>query len=56
LVKPTNRERFSVPHAARNPDIIQDCKLANEDPIAMILDPPRKGAVRIVLEPGSLDT
>jgi len=55
-VKPTNRERYSVPHAARNPDIVQDCKLANEDPAAMILDPPSKGAVRFLTEPGSLDT
>jgi len=55
-VKSTNRERYSVPHAARNPDIVQDCKLANEDPAAMILDPPSKGAVRFLTEPGSLDT
>ena len=55
-VKPTNRERYSVPHAARNPDIIQDCKLAIEDPAVMILDPPLKGAVRFLTEPGSLDT
>ena len=57
-VKPTNRERYSVPHATRNPDIIQDCKLAIEDPAVMILDPPPrpKGAVRFLTEPGSLDT
>ena len=55
-VKPTNRETYSVPHAARNPDITQDCKLANENPTAMILDPPLKGAVRFLMEPGSLDT
>jgi len=58
-VKPTNRERYSVPHAAKNPDIIQDCiiqdcKLATEDPTAMILDPPLKGAVKFLTEPGSL--
>ena len=43
-VKPTNRERYSVPYAARNPDIIPDCKVANEDPVAMTLDPPLKGS------------
>ena len=31
-IKPTNRERYSFPYAAKNPDIIQDCKLTNEDP------------------------
>ena len=55
-VKPTNMASYSVPHAARNPDIIQDCKLAIEDPDAMILDRPPKGAVRFLTEPGSLDT
>ena len=55
-VKPTNRERYSVPHAAKNPDIIQDCRLANEDPSAMILNPPLRGVVRFLTEPGSLDT
>ena len=55
-VKSTSRERYSVPHAAKNPNNIQDCKLANEDPTAMILDPPLKGAVRFLMEPGSLDT
>ena len=47
-VKPTNRERYSVPHAARNLDIIQDCKLAIEDPTAMILDPPLKGCSQVL--------
>ena len=27
----TSRERYSVPHAARNPEIIQDCELESED-------------------------
>ena len=53
---PTNRERYSVPHAARNPDIIQDCELDNENMAAMILNPPNKGVVRIFTEPGCLDT
>ena len=55
-VKPTNREQYSVPRAVRNPGIIQDCRLANEDPAAMILDPPLEGVVKFLTEPGSLDT
>lgn len=58
--EPTMRERYSVPHAARNPDIIQDRSLPNEDPTSMILDPPtlkpHGGAVRFLTEPGSLDS
>jgi hypothetical protein len=54
------RERYSVPHAARNPDIIQDRSLTNEDPTAMILEPPilepHGGVVRFLTEPGSLDS
>ena len=50
------RERYSVPHAARNPDIIQDCRLTNEDPAVIILDPPPGGVVRFLTELGSLDT
>ena len=42
----TNRERYSVPHAARNPEIIQDCELETEDLAVMILDLPCRGAVR----------
>lgn len=32
----TSRERYSVPPAARNPEIIQDCELESEDIAAMI--------------------
>ena len=39
LIKPTSRERSSVPHAARNPDIIHNCNLANKNPITLNLDP-----------------
>ena len=53
---PTNRERYSVPHAARNPDIIRDCELESENIAAMILNPPDKGVVRILTEPGGTDT
>ena len=54
--KPTTRGRYSVPNATRNPDIIQDCRLTNEDPVAMILDPPPGWVVMFLTEPGSLDT
>ena len=50
---PKCRERFSVPYAAKNPDILHEYKLAIEDARAMILDPPCKGVVRIFLEPVS---
>jgi len=50
-------ERYSVPHAARNPDIIQDRSLTNEDPTAMILEPPilepHGGVVRLLTEPAA---
>ena len=52
----TNRERHWVPHAARNPEIIQDCELKSEEIAAIILKPPCRGAVRFLTEPGCLDT
>ena len=52
----TNRERYSVPYAARNPDIIQDYELDDENTTAMVLNPPNKGVVRFLTEPGCLDT
>jgi len=54
--KPTYREKYSVPHAAKNPDTIQDCELVTEDLTAMILDPPVQGRSQVLTEPGSLDT
>jgi len=39
------RERFSVPHASRDPRILKDMNLANEDIFEIIRNPPEKGAV-----------
>jgi len=41
------RERFSVPHASRDPKILQDMNLENEDIFELIKNPPEVGAVRI---------
>jgi len=41
------RERFSVPHAARDPKILKDRNLENEDILELIKNPPDIGAVRI---------
>ena len=46
--KPTpDRERFSVPHASRDPKILQEIDLENEDIFELIKNPPEVGAVRI---------
>ena len=39
------RERFSVPHAARDPKILKDRNLENEDIFELIKNPPEVGAV-----------
>jgi len=41
------RERFSVPHVARDPKILKDRNLENEDIFELIKNPPEVGAVRI---------
>ena len=41
------RESFSVPHASRDPKILQDVNLENEDIFDLIKNPPEVGAVRI---------
>ena len=41
------RERLSVPHAARDPQILKDRNLENEDIFELIKKPPEIGAVRI---------
>jgi len=41
------RERFSVPHAARDPKTLKDRNLENEDIFELIKKPPEIGAVRI---------
>jgi len=41
------RERFSVPHASRDPRILKDMNQENEDTFEIIRDPPEVGAVQI---------
>jgi len=45
------RERFSVPHASRDPRILKDMNLENEDIFEIIRNPPEEGAVRIFEKP-----
>jgi len=55
--KPTpERERFSVPHASRDPKILQEVNLENEDIFELIKNPPEMGAVRIFEQPESWDS
>ena len=51
-IKPSpERERFSVPHAARDPQVLKDRNLEYEDIFELIKNPPEIGAVRIFEEP-----
>ena len=50
------RERFSVPHAARDPQVLPDSNLDNEDIFELIKNPPEIGVVRIFEEPEFWDT
>jgi len=50
------RERFSVPHASRDPKILKDMNLENEDIFELIQNPPEVGAVRIFEKPELWDT
>jgi len=50
------RKRFSVPHTARDPQILKDRNLENEDIIELIKNPPEIGAVRIFEQPELWDT
>jgi len=50
------RERFSVPHASKDPKILQEMNLENEDIFESIKNPPEVGAVRIFQQPELLDT
>jgi len=50
------RERFSVPHASRDPKILQDVNLKNEDIFELIKNPPEVGAVRIFEQPEFWDS
>jgi len=56
-MKPSpERERFSVPHAARDPQVLKDSNLENEDIFELIKNPPEIGVVRIFEEPEFWDT
>jgi len=50
------RERFSVPHASRDPGILKDRNLENEDIFEIIRNPPEVGAVRIFGKPEFWDS
>jgi len=50
------RERFSVPHASRDPRILEDMNLENEDIFKVIRNPPEKGAFRIFEKPEFWDS
>ena len=50
------RERFSVPHASRDPRILKDRNLENEDIFEIIRNPPEEGAVRICENTESWDS
>ena len=41
------RERFSVPHESKDPRILKDMNLENENIFEIIRKPPEEGAVRI---------
>ena len=45
------RERFSVPHAYRDPRILKNMNLENEDIFEIIRNPPEEGEVRIFGKP-----
>jgi len=50
------RNRFSVPHASRDPGILKDRNLENEDIFEIIRNPPEVGAVRIFEKPEFWDS
>ena len=52
----TARERFSTSHIARNPLKLPEMELDDEDFLSLIKKPPAVGAVRIYMDPESLDT
>jgi len=51
-----NRERFSTPHTARDPDKIQEVELESEDLQGMIRQPLKVGAIQFHHEPKSSNT
>jgi len=50
------RERFSVPRASRDPKILKDMNLENEDIFELIKNPPEVEAVRIFEKPELWET
>jgi len=50
------RERFSLPHASRDPRILKDMNLENEDIFEIIRNPQEKGVVRIFEKPEFWDS
>jgi len=50
------RERFSVPHVSRDPRILKDINLENEDIYKIIRNPQEEGAVRIFENPEFWDS
>ena len=51
-IKPNpEREKFSVPHAARDPEILKDRKMEKEDIFEIIRNPPDVGTIRILKSP-----
>ena len=50
-----NRERFSTPHAARNPNKVEEVELESEDLQGMISQLPKVGAIRFHHEPESIN-
>jgi len=57
MIKPNpDRERFSVPHAARDPEILKDTNLENEDIFEIIRNPPDVDAIEIFEKPKFWDS
>ena len=50
------RERFLVPHASRDPRILKDMNLENEEIFEIIRNPPEEGVVRIFEKPEFWDS
>ena len=56
-IKPNpERQRFPVPHAAIDPEILKDRNLENEDIFEIIRNPPDVGAIRIFEKPELWDS
>jgi len=51
-----NKERFSTPHTARDPNKIEEVELESEDLQGTIRQPPKVGVIRFYHEPESTNT